>query len=337
MYFVKNLLFTISTDSNLNRRVKFLSSILLHHSKFCIFWFFYLTLISFLTENLLWRKRRLIHPSHFFITITPHTATTDFVHHGRHGFSSSAGCSWHFFTTNESGFCIGGLLYWWWWLTSIGSGLTADVLQLDADEDADAFDGVRVGIGTKSGKGDGVVDAPVGRTNAISPFGSRVGTKCTLVPLELLNRIPFGCTTGCVSISNAGFGRICTWTTWSVCCCWSRAWFKQFAKCCKRRRFTTGSKPGKRPTSLAHSLKPARNLPITDGSVAVVMTACWRWRFCRCLTVISRMSAFSSLECLAGCNKDALIRCEVAATRDKRLWWLEYGNVGEVGREGRSS
>lgn len=193
---------------------------------------------------------------------------------------------------------MGGLLYRWGRysnctvLISNGSVLTPD--KQEVEEVADAFEGVLVGIGTKSGSGDAVVAVAVGNTNAKSPFGNRVGTK-------LLNRIPLCCGSCCgaTSTSTTGFGSICTCAVSWGC---SRTWFKQLARCCRRRRFTEGSKPGKRPTSVAHSLKPARNLPMVAGSVE--MAVCGRCRFCRYLTVISRMSAFSSLECLAGCNKE---------------------------------
>lgn len=106
---------------------------------------------------------------------------------------------------------MGGVLYCTL-LISIGSGLIADA-QLEPDEEADAFEGVLVGMGTKSGSVDAVVAVPVGSTKAMSPFGNRVGTKCTLVPLELLKRIPLGCGSGCGGVSTStGFGSICTCT-----------------------------------------------------------------------------------------------------------------------------
>ena len=49
-------------------------------------------------------------------------------------------------------------------------------------------------------------------------------------------------------------------------------------------------------TSWAHSLNPALYFPTTVLSDAAARTSCWRCTLCRCLTVISRMSAFSSLE-----------------------------------------
>ena len=65
-----------------------------------------------------------------------------------------------------------------------------------------------------------------------------------------------------------------------------------------------------RPTSVAHSVYPPANLFMTVGSLEISIANCcfcrlWRWR-----TVISRMSAFSSLECRDGCWG-----------REKR-WWL---------------
>jgi hypothetical protein len=75
---------------------------------------------------------------------------------------------------------------------------------------------------------------------------------------------------------------------------------RQFARCWRRRLRTGDSSPGKRPTSPAHSLNPARNLFSTLGSVAADIATCWRCRFSRCFTVISKISAFSSFECLAG-------------------------------------
>lgn len=74
--------------------------------------------------------------------------------------------------------------------------------------------------------------------------------------------------------------------------CWE---FIEVARCLSSLRLTGASKPGKRWTSLAHSAKPARNLFAVESDVD---GECWTfWRY---LTVISRMSAFSSLECLAG-------------------------------------
>jgi hypothetical protein len=92
----------------------------------------------------------------------------------------------------------------------------------------------------------------------------------------------------------------------------------QLARCATRRCLTAGSTPSMRPmyrlTSVAHSLKPVLNLCSTVGSVATATANCWRCMFCRCFTVISRISAFSNLECRAGCNspyKTALFACEV--------------------------
>lgn len=71
---------------------------------------------------------------------------------------------------------------------------------------------------------------------------------------------------------------------------------KQLARWLRRRCRMVWSTPSIRPmkrlTSLAHSANPARNLAITEGSGVI----CCIWRFCKCLTVISRMSAFSNLE-----------------------------------------
>lgn len=47
-----------------------------------------------------------------------------------------------------------------------------------------------------------------------------------------------------------------------------------------------------------HSLNPALYFPRTEGSVFRAAVICARCMFLRCFTVISRMSAFSSLECL---------------------------------------
>lgn len=72
------------------------------------------------------------------------------------------------------------------------------------------------------------------------------------------------------------------------------------AKCAIKRLFTDASSPGNLPTSPAHSVKPARNLFKTFGSVAAANATCCLWRVSKCFTVISRMSAFSNFECLAG-------------------------------------
>lgn len=51
-----------------------------------------------------------------------------------------------------------------------------------------------------------------------------------------------------------------------------------------------------RRTSLAHSLNPARYLVATDGSIVMATPDCWRCMFRRCVTVNSKMSAFSNFE-----------------------------------------
>lgn len=67
--------------------------------------------------------------------------------------------------------------------------------QLDPDE-TEAAEAVRVGIGTRRGKGEalepagGVGVADLGSIKAISPFGKRVGTNWT--PVLLLKMIPLG-------------------------------------------------------------------------------------------------------------------------------------------------
>ena len=98
---------------------------------------------------------------------------------------------------------------------------------------------------------------------------------------------------------------MCTCTVEVLCFCGSSVLtpLMQLLRCCNRRRLTIGSSSGNRPTSLAHSVNPALNLLRTFGSVACDMAFCWRWRFSKCLTVISKMSAFSSFEWRAGCNK----------------------------------
>lgn len=147
--------------------------------------------------------------------------------------------------------------------------------------------------------------AVVGSTRAMSPFGSLVGRSCTPVPFTLLKIIPFcAVIVGTWWASTApGLGRMCTWTAWccatcgcSVCCfnCVDPA--RQFAKCCSSLLFTVGSRPGNLPTSPAHSLNPARNLFKTAGSVAADIATCCLCRFSKCLTVISKISAFSSFE-----------------------------------------
>lgn len=75
---------------------------------------------------------------------------------------------------------------------------------------------------------------------------------------------------------------------------------RQVAKWAIKRLFTDASSPGNLPTSPAHSVNPARNLFKTLGSVAAARATCCLWRVSKCFTVISRMSAFSSFECLAG-------------------------------------
>lgn len=51
-------------------------------------------------------------------------------------------------------------------------------------------------------------------------------------------------------------------------------------------------------TSFMHSLNPALYFPRTVGSVFRAAVICARCMFRRCFTVISRISAFSSFECL---------------------------------------
>lgn len=109
------------------------------------------------------------------------------------------------------------------------------------------------------------------------------------------------CTCSCV-VGGAG------WTG-----CWAVTWPllllasdgpKHEARWANRRRFTEVSSPGYLPTSLAHSVKPARNLLTTVGSADAVRATACRWRFSICFTAISRISAFSSFECLEGCNRE---------------------------------
>lgn len=92
---------------------------------------------------------------------------------------------------------------------SNATGLAADVdveLVDDADEDAEAVLAVLWGIGINVGNGEvgageeegdatGVAFAPAGRTRAISPFGRRVGTNWSPVPLAFVKNIPFDCWT----------------------------------------------------------------------------------------------------------------------------------------------
>lgn len=79
-------------------------------------------------------------------------------------------------------------------------------------------------------------------------------------------------------------------------------WVMQLARWPSSRVRTSVLTPShvdrKRVTSFMHSLKPARYFPSTLGSVLSAAVICARCRFRRCFTVISRMSAFSSLECL---------------------------------------
>ncbi|CAA9994555.1 unnamed protein product, partial [Nesidiocoris tenuis] len=77
----------------------------------------------------------------------------------------------------------------------------------------------------------------------------------------------------------------------------------QVLKCSTRRRLTLRSRPGNLPTSTTHSPHPALNLLTTDGSAAAARAEWCRCKVSTCFTVISKMSAFSNFECLAGCNK----------------------------------
>lgn len=93
---------------------------------------------------------------------------------------------------------------------SKATGLAAEVevepTEDEDDEEADAVLAVLCGIGIRVGKGElgageddgdvtGVALAPAGKTNAISPFGSLVGTNCKPVPFAFVKKIPFDCCT----------------------------------------------------------------------------------------------------------------------------------------------
>lgn len=216
--------------------------------------------------------------------------------------------------------------------------LTVSLSNAIGEEDADPAEAVLAGIGSRRGRGDeeveeleegeGELEGVVtclkicvpddGRTRAMSPLGSLVGTSWRPVVFpEVLKKIPFDVVTWA---STAGTMWTCTPVS-CVCAGWAGvSWtagagaglgsaaavveFRQLARCWRSLRLTGGSRPGNLPTSPAHSLNPARNLLSTCGSVAADIAICWRCIVSRCFTVISKMSAFSSLECLAGCNKN---------------------------------
>lgn len=102
--------------------------------------------------------------------------------------------------------------------------------------------------------------------------------------------------------------------------------FKQLLRCCRSRRLTAGSMPPKRPTSVAHSAKPALNLLSTLGSVACVKINCCLCRSCKCFTVFSSMSAFSNLE-WRGCGRgrDGMAKNEFQSNRG---WRASVGSDG---------
>lgn len=203
--------------------------------------------------------------------------------------------------------------------------------------EADCTEGDRSGImGTSNGTDEficwGIPWATlVGNTKAMSPLGNLVGTSWTPVPLPLLNMMPLLCGT---TWGSGLLGSMCTCTCGTSC--GLPPWLRQLARCWSSRRFTMGSRPGKRPTSLAHSLKPARNLLTTDGSAEADIATCCRCRFCRCFTVISRMSAFSNLEWRAGCNNNNNkldVRQFVTKHKLKRSTYVFFHGVQDEGFE----
>lgn len=194
----------------------------------------------------------------------------------------------------------------------------------EAEDEADAVLAVLCGMGMSVGSGEdgagdetgdtGVAFAFAGRTSAMSPLGSRVGTSWSPVPFALVKKIPFDCWTWILGAETSTCGRMCT-CSWVVVGAGCTGWVcpgvlllefstgpRHDAKCDINLRRTDASSPGNLPTSPAHSLNPARNLFSTLGSVAAAKATCCRCRDSKCFTVISRMSAFSSLECLAGCK-----------------------------------
>ena len=88
----------------------------------------------------------------------------------------------------------------------------------------------------------------------------------------------------------------CGWWVSVICA----VLWRQFWRCISSLPRVSGCSPSTwlryLVTSWAHSLNPALYLPTTVLSAAAAMTSCWRWTFFKCLTVISKMSAFSNLE-----------------------------------------
>lgn len=131
-----------------------------------------------------------------------------------------------------------------------------------------------------------------GSRRASSPEGSLLGMSCRVCSLA-----------DAVLLLTSSGVRSC-WTGGGAICC------TQDVRCATNLWRTPASTPPAAPafmyrlTSPAHSLKPLRNFCITPGSAVTAMDICWRWMVCKCFTVISKISAFSSLECLAGCKRN---------------------------------